>query len=363
MNSEKEKLETLLVTFLSGNASEGEKDHIYSVLSENIDSRLMLAEISKIWDATGIVNDIVIESDTRFRNLISRIRKSQKLPLKFGALLRYAAVIIFALSLGVTVSYYFQTDKFNKQLKKVTDTRIISPVGSKTNLILPDGTEVWINAGSTLTYSSSYGIISERKVILDGEAFFEVNENKKMPFIVLAHGAVIRAIGTSFNVKAYSNEPEIVATLVEGKISVSIHDQKGEEIIIQPNETLRIRNKNFNASINAASKESLQPNASLAANEASSLEGVILCKGINTSLHTSWKDNRWIIENEELLSLAKKLERKYAVNIQFKDEKLAEIRFTGILTEESLEQVLEVISFAAPIKYRIDGANVFLDKN
>lgn len=361
MNPEKENLESLFITFLSGNASEIEKDQINSILSSSNESCLLLVELSQIWDASGMAVDEAVDTDQRYRKLISKIRKSHKIPFKFNNFLRYAAIILFGLVLGITLSYYFQNNKFNKTFNKVVDTRIISPLGSKTNLFLADGTEVWLNAGSTLSYSSSYGNLKERKVFLEGEAFFKVKENKKKPFLVIAQGIVIRALGTSFNVKAYANEHEIVATLVEGKISVSTYDQKDEEVILLPNESVEMSRKNNEANVDAH-KDKSKDLINTDSKGKFPMEEILLRKGVNTAMHTSWKDNRWIIENEELGSLAKKLERRYAVNIQFKDEKLADIRFTGILIDESLEQVLEVISFATPIKCRIDGSSVFLDK-
>ncbi len=361
MIPEKDNLEELFISFLSGNASESEREHVNSILSESEEARKLLVELSQIWDATGIVNNRLVETDLRYKKLSSRIRESQKFHVKYRTLLQYAAVITLMFFLGVTLSPYLFKNEYSTQLIESADTKITSPLGSKTKLLLADGTEVWLNAGSTLSYSSSYKSLPERKVYLDGEAFFEVQKNEKKPFTVMARGVMFKALGTSFNVKAYSNEPDIVATLVEGKISVSNYDKMDKEVILQPNESIKILRKEYEASKSADRKDK-SPKKNATNDELSPVEGVILSKSINTLLYTSWKDSQWIIDNEELGSLAKKLERRYAVSIKFEDDKLKKIRFTGTLLEESLEQVLQIISFAAPIKYRVEGSTVILEK-
>lgn len=361
MIPEKDNLEALFISFLSGNSSESEREQVYSILSENEEAKKLLVDLSQVWDASGIISDSSVNTEQKYKKLSSRIRKNRGFYLKYQTIIKYAAIIILVFSIGAALSPYL-FNIFSKQITESSNTKITSPLGSKTNLILPDGTEVWLNAGSYLSYSTNFGNFGERKVYLDGEAFFRVNKNRTKPFLVMAQGITIKALGTSFNVKAYNNEPDIFATLVEGKISVSGSNQTDQEVILEPNETIKIHKKDFDASGNTGIKAKSLEKENLANDEESPLEGVTISKNINTVLYTSWKDSEWIIENEELSSLAKKLERRYAVTIHFVDDKTAEMSFTGTLMEESLEQVLQIISFAAPLKYKVEGSNVYLER-
>ena len=205
-------------------------------------------------------------------------------------------------------------------------TMVNAPLGSKSVLSLPDGSVVTLNSGSSITYTKSFGN-EERKIELHGEAFLEVQKDKK-PFIVSAKGTEITVLGTSFNVKAYDDEDIVETTLVRG--SVKVKPDAGQdipEVYLKPNETVLICKKN---------KEDIQ---------------VEFRKDVNTLLYTSWKDPKWIIQKETMESIVKKLERKYKVQISIEDELLKHYKFTGILMDETIQQTLDLMRDTAPIDY------------
>ncbi len=365
MAIDNENIYALLISYITGNATGEEKILIDTWLQENDENKQILAEVSDIWDASSLHSDHHVNSNIQYQKLRSRIRKSNYVLGRAKPVIRYAAIIILSLVLGGLITHFYDIGETVNNNDE-TITRITAPMGSKTNLLLPDGTEVWLNAGSSLSYSDQYAMHLEREVKLDGEAYFKVAENKEKPFAVIAEEVIIRALGTSFNVKAYTDEPVISATLVEGKIAIASINKKEDEIILKPNEQIEINRENFQVNRPTGINNNVAEDKTMSKQPVQlplKKKEISIKSNINTLPHTSWKDNKWIIENEELSSLARKLERRYAISIKFYNEKLKKIRFTGTLMEESLEQVLEVISFASPVVYRIEGANVYFDSN
>lgn len=232
-----------------------------------------------------------------------------------------AAVILFTVSCWVAYEWGSRTDGLIDGM-----TEVNAPLGSKSVLSLPDGSVVTLNSGSSIAYAKSFGT-EVRKIELHGEAFLEVQKDKK-PFIVSAKGTEITVLGTSFNVKAYDDEDIVETTLVKGSVRVKPDTSREiPEVYLKPNETVLICKKN---------KDDIQ---------------VELKKDVNTLLYTSWKDPKWIIQKETLESIVKKLERKYKVEISIEDEHLKHYKFTGILMDETIQQTLDLMRDTAPIDY------------
>ena len=241
------------------------------------------------------------------------------------------------------------------------DSKVTVPMGSKSSVELPDGTVVTLNAGSRLHYNTTYGNQS-REVFLEGEGYFKVAKNEKIPFLVHARDIIVKAVGTEFNVKAYSEEQMVQTTLVNGAVSVrrSNAGTDNEEIQLKPKQTVTM----FEPAGTAASDETDMDRQS--ANNMSKPAFVnnvkpadaVLEENINTELYTSWKDKRWVIESESLESLAKMLERRYDVEIVIADESLKQYPFSGIIADETLEQMLVIMKTVAPIDYTINKKTV-----
>lgn len=355
MKNETEKIESLIITYLSGNASDKEKLEVENWLAVNEANKQQFAEVADIWDASSIKKPIESNTDARFKKLEKRIKTQKQIKINPSNIFKYAAVFVIAMGLGSLITFYLGSN--NTASNKITENKIIAPKGSKTNLILPDGSEVWLNAGSSISYQDGFLSGKNREIKLIGEAFFKVSKNKEKPFIVHTKDAVVKALGTSFNVKAYPEEPTVEATLVEGSIAVYKIKEETEEIILKPNQQIVINRTNKqNQVANSKTNQETNNGINKIINSKISVQ-----EDINVSKYTSWKDKSWIIENEELGVLAKKLERKYDVNIIFEDNKYRELRFSGTLMDESLEQVLEVISFASPVSFKVDGKKVILD--
>ncbi len=238
----------------------------------------------------------------------------------------------------------------------------IIPYGSRSQVILPDGSNIWLNSGTKLIYNRQFGR-NNRNIKLEGEAYFDVTKNNELPFIVNTSELSIRVVGTAFNVKAYPEENYIETTVERGIVQIKgnhIKTANSNKIILKANQKL-LYPKNSAIEENTINKIQNKTVPELNKNENS--EAAFQVDQVSTKKYTSWKDNRWIIEREELQSLVVKLERRFNVSIIINDDNLKHYIFSGVLENETLEQVLEAIKLTAPIVYKIDQKQVILSRN
>jgi len=268
-------------------------------------------------------------------------------------------------TLGLLARPYFNTRK------KTTTAwyEVQAPLGAKSRVSLIDGTKVWLNAGSKLLYSTEFGL-QNREVRLEGEGYFEVTKNTALPFEVRTSGLMVRALGTTFNVKAYPNEATIETILIEGEVEIShiVKTEgidKNETVLLKPKQRLTLK-KNTNEMLvetNMEKKEKIsEPLTTLQQTKVPPIVKTVEST-IDLMSQTSWKDKRWRIESEELGSFAKKLERRYNVTISFQDTDLPKYKFNGTFEDEPIEEVLRALSLAAPINFSLKGNQVILSRN
>lgn len=232
---------------------------------------------------------------------------------------KYAA--IFLLSLLITGSAFWAIRP--RQMWGDQFASISAPNGQITNITLFDGTNVWLNAGSTLTYKQSFNN-DNREVILEGEALFTVTKNEKIPFIVHAGDAQVKVFGTQFNVKAYKNDVKIETVLIEGEVQFSSNQQS---VMMNPGELVLFEKSSGN----------------------------LVKNRVNTEEYTSWKGGKIYFNNETLHSLAQQLERWYEVKISFQDERIKSFRFSGVINKEkSLEYTLNIIQEINKIEFEFN---------
>jgi transmembrane sensor len=234
-------------------------------------------------------------------------------------------------------------------------------------VILPDSSIVWINAGSTLKYNSDFGF-KNRDVCLRGEAFFDIAKNPQLPFDVKLKKISFRAIGTKFNIKAYKEDPFIEAIVEEGKIQLHGINQKSHKnnapVYVAARQKLviprtGIMTKTGPGKEPAQNKSAKQPPSATQKSEIN----YTIYSDVNTEIPTSWKEENWIIDRERFEDFAVMLQRRYNVKIIFADESLKNFTFSGVIKNETLEQMLEAIYLTTPIEYEIDGNVITLLKN
>ncbi len=255
----------------------------------------------------------------------SRNNKKSSLITDF---LKIAAILL----IGIFAGYFIYQFTSAEQIYYTS----IAPHGSISEMILPDSSIVFLNSGSEIRYAINTKN-SQREVILTGEACFDVSKNKKRPFVVHTPYYDVRVLGTKFNVKAYESDNKIVTTLEEGNVEILMNGnvRLQEKTILKPGEQLIY-------DLNAKKIE---------------------IKNVNTGIYTSWKDNKLIFVNMNLKELIVILERKFGVDIKVADDMVLDYHYDGILKNETIIEVLELLKETLPIQYKIDGQKVIIQKS
>ena len=354
-------IEALTSKFLEGGGLTAPEEAEMRQLLNNPDCREYFRNMYAIWyggKKTASEEDMERAlQKALFRINKSLLRRTQaQRRVIYGRVAAAAAAIIIAVA-----TWYFasnggiSTFHANETTSTAMENRVIVPFGSKSTVELPDGTTVILNAGSSLQYSAAFGE-QTREIELEGEGYFVVARNEAIPFVVKVKDVLIRALGTEFNVTAYPEEETVRTTLVSGSVSIR-HERNNadvQELILMPKQTATIF-------VNTPENEIIIENQRSTALENIVVSDVIVEEGAKqTLLYTSWKDERWIIEGESLEDLAMKMQRRYNVRIFIIDEELKSYPFSGIFTDETLEQMLEIIKLVVPVKYAMNRNDVML---
>jgi transmembrane sensor len=248
--------------------------------------------------------------------------KNRLLSLRYRMWLGIAASLLFLFCIA---SFVFLS---RTKLLEKTVTESIAPNGQKSQLILADGTKVYLNSGTILRYDNRFGK-QNREIELAGEAYFEVARNEKAPFIIYTSDVEVRVLGTKFNVMAYPDDPCIETTVTEG--TVNVKERTGDKSLI----------------ITANQKASY-----------TKIKKTLISSVVNPVTFTSWKENILYFDNENFENVISKLERWYDVSIHLEGKDSIDDRFTLTVKNESLKEVLDLISLTTPLRYKIQDNNV-----
>jgi transmembrane sensor len=224
----------------------------------------------------------------------------------------------------------------------------LAAYGERKNIQLPDGSYVILNAGSKIEINESFAV-STRGVFLEGEAFFDVKHNEKLPFIVHTSAMDIKALGTAFNVKAYLNEKNTETSLIRGLIEVTLKESDNRKMLLYPNQKIKWEQPLKKIVYTKAPK--LEKGDNLIATE--SLVKKLLVTDDGDIKEIAWKDNKLIFEDELLSDIAVLLERWYGVQIEFMDETIRNYRFTGTFNKEDINTVLNFLKESRTFNYDI----------
>ena len=338
----------LLTKYLNNEADLTEIEQVGRWLSESVKHREEFEKLQKAWilasAGIGMQEWDTIRTKEKF---LLKVIQAQTVALNSKGqpevikrmfvpnLLKYAALAIILIGISSLLVYKYTGYQLDKTFTEIGVLR-----GSKTQMTLADGTKLWLNASSKIKYSQNFNN-DERDVFLEGEAWFDVAKNSRKPFNVFAGGVVVQAVGTIFNVKAYPDEKIVETTLVEGTVIVGADNKSSEKIVLKPNEQVLYNKPDI---------------------QNSEIEKILVTKGIKAELFTSWISDKLVISSEDLESLTVKLGRKYDVVFHFDDNSLKKLRFTGVLKNETIEQILEVLKISSPVNYRIREREIWLTR-
>ena len=306
--------------YLNGTANPEEFSAVLEILCAEENDGKMSAELLEFWKealSSAIENkeNSQLLDKIHHRIALEETRANTKRFTIYRNLLKVAAVLIIGLIASIIVLYQ---DSEPQRYADVAET-VTTPYGARTNFLLPDGSEVWLNSGSTITFPKRYAKI--RNVELAGQAYFHVVKNGK-PFIVKTGCGSVEVMGTSFDVKAYAND-NFETTLVEG--SVKVRDRSNQVATLKPGQQSIITPGN----------------------------AFSMCT-VNADEITAWKEGKLIFVKEPFANVAKNLERWYNVKIELQGDRLKKLGYTGTIEMETFGEVLELINTTTPIKYKFD---------
>ncbi len=253
--------------------------------------------------------------------------------MMINRLYKVAAVLLIPLLIASAWLFYQNTKlrSFNKEnisrLAGVYNT-VSAPVGGRAKAVLPDGSEVWLNSGSSVQYpllaNPAY-----REVKLAGEAFFKVVKNPRQPMFVYAPGVQVKVYGTTFNMNAYQENADIETILVEGEISLVKLDEEGNaekrEYKIKPGEVGRLNRKQNTISIDRAA---------------------------NPEVFTGWVNGKYVFRNQSFRSILERLEKIHNVTFVLEDKSLGEYSFDATFEDQNIDRIMEIFAVSLPIKWR-----------
>jgi len=251
--------------------------------------------------------------------------------------------------------YWFANNK--KEGPRPEDrAEIIVKKGSRSRVLLPDSTEVWLNSGSRLTYDKEMNSRKERLVTLSGEGYFVVENKKEQPFIINTEKLRIRVLGTAFNVKAYTNDTTTETTLIRGKIEISMNNAPDKKLILHPNEKFSFTNSLPEEKRKVTASGTAQ--TAQVGKEPVSRYQVTPTEPIEITHKMYYKDTCWlhnqlVFKNETFREIIPELEKRYDVQIELKNTRLEACRYTAILEKETLEEVLKAMQLIKPFTYTI----------
>lgn len=287
----------------------------------------------ELWVSSAVADDTqqydVDQAFERFRKRTG-LDQSGRQSYKWYRTWSVAAVAIVLLGL-ITVTAYWQG---SRQIQSnFSDIVVEAPLGSKTKLTLPDGSTVWLNAGSKMVYSQGFGV-SDRRLAFQGEGYFEVEKNDEMPFLAQTHDVNVTVVGTKFNFRNYPEDEEAVVELLEGK--VALENQLKEESVryLSPNEKMVLHKATGKMDITSAKVKEA----------------------------TLWTENILLFDEDLLPDIVRELERSYHVQIEIENEDLKQTRFYGQfnLLEQNIYEVLDMLVETGRLEYQEKDKVIYL---
>ncbi|MBN1791990.1 MAG: FecR family protein [Bacteroidales bacterium] len=362
------KSKELIKKFKEGNLSPSENRELASIMKAGDQNEDLINEMEEIWAIEENEAETVptVRIFTNLKKLTSQTDNSEPgqgrtFRVAFiKSLLKYAALILITAGLTWLVRdvMYRRVVIDTRDADRVANNEIFVPYGSKTRIVLPDGSVVTLNSGSYLRYPSTFDSVN-RFAFIQGEAFFDIKKDARNPFIVKTTDLTIKVLGTRFNVKSYSDEKTVETTLVSGSIEIYKNGSASVDIkrvlILKPNQQAIYEKQTGDIAISKkvedANDKALKP-----------IRSFLIQKKVDLDPVIAWKDNRMIFRDESFSELSKKMERWYNVEIEIQNDDLSKALFSGIFEKETVEQALNALTIATPFDYKMNKNKIIIYK-
>ena len=322
---------TLLAKYFANQSSENETEDVRQWREQSPENERTFTDLQNEWNEIHANKTLFVVPDKTkvWNTIVQRISKTVQ-PVIYTKNTLYRAVAIAAsIALLVGLSASFLLSGLNSfETGSVAENVIIAPIGQKSQLQLPDGSKVWLNSGSKLTYATNFSL-SQREVNLEGEAFFDVVHDKAHIFIVKAGPVDVKVHGTSFSVSNYKTDAAVSVALVRGSVSVEASGDHELLAELMPGQKAEVVRSSENCTVSAFDAES----------------------------HNVWMLNKLQFKGEAVYDVFKKVERWYGVKVRLVNEDPAYCYWFTLKTE-SLTELLNLINKITPIDYTVNGEEV-----
>ncbi len=322
--------EDIINKYLTGQCSEEELVEVNAWMKESEENARQLFRMEEIYHL-GKFNQYADRQQMAraekqlYKKLDEEKRKQNKI-LRMHRWMKYAAMIAVILVIGGGSGYWLYQNGNNQHMMVA-----VANEGIVKEIILPDGTKVWLNNSATLKYPREFSE-KARNVYLDGEAYFEVTKNRHKPFTVQSDAMRVRVLGTTFNFKCDKNYQIAEVTLIEGEIEVKGNKEEGQ-IILAPGQRAELNKNN----------------------------GRLTVKQVDAKMDAVWHDNLIPFQKADIFTISKALERFYDIKIILSPDMRADKTYSGVLKKKStIESVLKSLQNSISIDYKIVGNNIFI---
>lgn len=311
-------------SFLTGTISTEDHAALRKWIKQDIRYKKYFHDAVVIWKATAIDSN---EAGFDVNKAITLFEKESKAPVNlyfYKLALRISSVAVVFLVCTITTLFFLKqteqtvTDDYKEYIVEV-------PAGAKSKITFPDGSTVWLNAGSKVTYNSNFAKES-RNIELSGEGYFEVTKNEKLPFVVNTEKLAVQVLGTKFNLKSYTEDEVVKVVLKEGAIKVGDFRTKVNPVLLKPNQQLTLQKSGNLVSIDS----------------------------IDASHIENWRNGTMVFDEVSLEEIAKELKRLYNIPIQIENDKLKDIVYYSDFQENTtVEKTLEILSSGNKFRYEV----------
>lgn len=309
---------------ISGNSDSGKKE-LTSEIRTQPENKDLYKKLKLAWALISSSKEMPEDDiEKSYQELQKRLKVHDSKKLIF-TLSRYAAVLIIVLGITALTFYMGRIYDSNSE-KRNLYTKVVADYGQISKVILPDNSIVWLNSGSTLTYNNNFSV-DNRNLILSGQAFFEIQKNRKLPLLLNAKNIQVRVLGTKFCVNAYPEEDNVKVILETGKVELSVSKIGSERYIMFPGQIAMY----------------------------SSNGDSIKIEETDANDFISWKDGELVFKEMPLEEVLRILERRFNIEFIKNSPKIKKSVFTATFKNETLTEILDFISFSTQIDYKLDN--------
>ena len=315
-----------LQRFSRGKSSAEEEKYIYSLFAENEKNRAFKNQLQEEFDEYLKTHP---DENHNLSYLLDRIhhiihkQEYQKKDTVVKRIYRWysvaAAVLLIPLIVAGAIWFINQNQNESVVAEAPVKSTLYAPLGSRISFTLPDGTNGWLNSGSSLEYSLPFN--SNRQITLAGEAWFDVAHDTEHPFEIATGDSKVKVLGTRFNMNAYPDEKYLEVVLEEGKVEFSTPGL-ASGVVMKPNERLVLK------------------------------EGTLNINKTDAEKYAAWKEGKLVFRGDTMDEVARRIGRWYNVEVEVVDEELKKYSIRGIFQDDSLEEVIQYLSMTSPIRYR-----------